>query len=104
MASSLDFVEYIVEQISGVGVINYKKMFGEYMIYCNAKPVVLVCDDTAFVKILPETTAILGSEKHQGYPYKSAKLHYIVDVDDKQQMNDVVRTLERIIPLPKKKK
>ena len=37
MASNLDFVEYVCEQIGGAGQITYKKMFGEYGIYCNEK-------------------------------------------------------------------
>ena len=39
MSTSLDFVEYICEQIAGVGQIRYRKMFGEYMVYVNNKPI-----------------------------------------------------------------
>ena len=35
MASTLEFAEYVCDQISGAGSITYKKMFGEYGIYCN---------------------------------------------------------------------
>jgi DNA helicase-2/ATP-dependent DNA helicase PcrA len=35
-----------------VGAVRYKKMFGEYMVYVNEKPILLVCDNTVFVKIL----------------------------------------------------
>ena len=106
MASSIEFVEFVCEQIGGIGAIRHKKMFGEYMVYCNDKPIILVCDDTAFVKILPETTAVLGNDNKQGYPYNGAKLHYVVDVDDKDKMFDVAGTLEKItsVPKPKKKK
>jgi TfoX/Sxy family transcriptional regulator of competence genes len=34
------------------GTITYKKMFGEYLIYLNDKPIVMICNNTAFVKIL----------------------------------------------------
>ena len=37
MASTVEFVEYVCDQASGAGSIAYKKMFGEYSIYCNAK-------------------------------------------------------------------
>lgn len=37
MASTAEFVEYICEQTSGAGIITYKKMFGEYGVYCNGK-------------------------------------------------------------------
>ena len=53
MSTSLDFIEYVCEQIAGVGPIRYRKMFGECMVYVNNKPILLVCDDTVFVKLLP---------------------------------------------------
>ncbi|SFD31809.1 TfoX/Sxy family protein [Clostridium uliginosum] len=37
MASNLEFVEYVCEQISDSGTITYRKMFGDYGVYCNAK-------------------------------------------------------------------
>ncbi len=50
MATTIDFIEYVCEQIVGTGDIHYKKMFGEYMVYVNNKPTLLVCDNTVFVK------------------------------------------------------
>ncbi len=54
MASSLDFVHYICQQIDGAGMISYRKMFGEYAIYCDGKVIGLICDNQFFVK---KTTA-----------------------------------------------
>ncbi len=39
MASSVEYIEFVCEQIASVGDIRYKKMFGEYMVYVNDKPV-----------------------------------------------------------------
>ena len=50
MSCSLDFIEFVCQQIEAVGAIRYRKMFGEYMIYANEKPVIIVCDNIAFVK------------------------------------------------------
>jgi TfoX/Sxy family transcriptional regulator of competence genes len=52
MASDLDYIQYVIDQIKTSGTITYKKMLGEYLIYLNDKPVVMVCDNTAFVKML----------------------------------------------------
>ena len=41
MASSKEFVDFVMEQACGTGEITFRKMFGEYMIYVNEKPVVL---------------------------------------------------------------
>ncbi|MDR1936451.1 MAG: transcriptional regulator, partial [Candidatus Accumulibacter sp.] len=53
MATSLDFIEYVCERIHGTGNIRYRKMFGEYLVYINEKPILLVCDGCVFVKIVP---------------------------------------------------
>lgn len=45
MASDLDFVEFVVDQMENAGVITYRKMFGEYALYCEGKVVALVCDN-----------------------------------------------------------
>ncbi len=50
MSTSKEFVEYVCEQIHEVGFLRYKKMFGEYMIYVNDKPILLVCDNTVYIK------------------------------------------------------
>ena len=59
MSTSQDFIQYVCEQIRGVGSIRYKKMFGEYMVYVNDKPVLLVCDETVFVKMRVEIQALM---------------------------------------------
>jgi TfoX/Sxy family transcriptional regulator of competence genes len=45
MASDLNFVEYVRDQINGAGEVSFKKMFGEYAIYYDNKVVALVCDN-----------------------------------------------------------
>jgi TfoX/Sxy family transcriptional regulator of competence genes len=50
-------MEYICEQIAEAGNISYKKMFGEYAVYCDEKVVAFVCDNQLFVKpteVLPK--------------------------------------------------
>ena len=103
MATSLDFIEYACDQIRGVGVIRYRKMFGEYMIYINDKPILLVCDDTVFVKMLEEVETLM-QEAETGKPYESAKEHYILDIDDQVLSRKIVSILEPITPIPKPKK
>ena len=76
MATDLNYIKYVVEQID-LPDISFKKMFGEYTVYYKAAPVLLVCDDCVFVKILKETTELLGDDCEQGYPYDGAKLHYV---------------------------
>lgn len=60
MASDKSFVDFIVDQIENAGQITYKKMFGEYAIYCNGKVVALVCDNRFFVKPTEAEEHLLG--------------------------------------------
>ena len=103
MSTSPDFVAYVCEQIEGIGNVRSRKMFGEYMIYINEKPVLLVCDNTVFVKMLPELECLL-SDAPTGYPYDGAKLHYILDIDDALLCRDVISVAEQLIAIPKKKR
>lgn len=105
MATSLDFIEYICEQIADSGVVSYKKMFGEYMVYINAKPILLVCDNTVYVKML-ECIKSEMVDAEIGNPYNGAKPHYILDIDNAEFSKHIIGILEPItaIPKPKKKK
>ena len=89
--------------INGVGNVRYKKMFGEYMVYVNDKPVLLVCDDTVFVKQL-DIIADDMANASKGLPYEGTKEHYILDIDDADLAIKVVEKLEKVTPLPKSRK
>jgi TfoX/Sxy family transcriptional regulator of competence genes len=103
MACSPDFIEYVREQIAGTGEIRARKIFGEYMVYVNDKPVLLVCDNTVFVKQLDCLTAEMKSAA-VGTPYLGARPHYILDIDDDALGKKIVRMLEAAIPIPKPRK
>lgn len=103
MASNLDFVEYVCEQILPCGNVRYRKMFGEYMVYVNDKPLLLLCDNTVYVKILPPTEKLLAGNEICT-PYDGAKPHYVIDADDREQLQAVIKLLEPLTALPKKRK
>ena len=103
MATTTDFVAYVCEQIQGAGAIRYQKMFGEYMVYVNEKPLLLVCDNTVFVKEREELAGIMARAE-RGFPYEGAKEHYILDIDDSDFSREVVAVLEPITPFPKPRK
>ena len=51
MASSPEFMQSVAARLEDAGTITYRKMFGEYCVYCDGKPFGCVCDDRLFVKI-----------------------------------------------------
>jgi len=103
MATSLEFILYVCEQIAGVGAVRYRKMFGEYMVYVNDKPILLVCDNTAYVKILDAISEKM-KDAEKGFPYQGAKEHYILDIDNTKLSKEVIELLLPVIPIPKPKK
>lgn len=103
MATSIEFINYVCEQLSGIGEVSYKKMFGEYMVYLNGKPVVIVCDDTAYVKKLDCIQEYM-MDAGVGFPYSGAKEHYILDIDNSDFSKKIVLEIEKVTPLPKKRK
>ncbi len=84
MATSKEFIEYIVDQVGrsvGVENISVRKMFGEYALYYLGVTIGLICDNTLFIKITDGTTTILG-EHETGFPYPGAKPWYQLDESD----------------------
>lgn len=102
MATSLDYIQYVVEKVSACGSVRYQKMFGEYMVYINDKPLLLVCDNSVYVKQHPSITDLM-KQASQGYPYPGAKLHWLLDIDQEDITKQVIAVLEPITSLPKKK-
>lgn len=102
MSTTKEFIEYVCEQIEGNFAVRYKKMFGEYMVYVNDKPVLLVCDNCVYVKKLTELGDIMRVAP-SGVPYNGAKEHYILDIENRKLSNAVIEILEKFTPVPKKK-
>jgi TfoX/Sxy family transcriptional regulator of competence genes len=102
MASDIDFVNYAIDQIKDVGVVMSKKMFGEYMVYVNQKQVILICDNTAFVKML-DCIKPYFINGETGFPYKGAKEHYILDIDNQATLIEIIKKVEQETKIPIKK-
>ena len=95
MATTEAYLTFLLHQLEGISGISSKKMFGEYLIYCNGKPVLTVCDNTVFVKKLQGAP--------EDAPYPGAKPQFILDIEDQTLVRRVVSILEEIVPLPKKR-
>ena len=105
MASDLDFVEFVVDQIENAGVIAYRKMFGEYALYCEGKVVALICDNQLFVKPTKAGKSFIG-DVVEAPPYPGAKPSFLIEeqIDDRDWISNLVRLTERELPEPKPKK
>lgn len=103
MATSVDYIDFVKERIDRFGAIRTRKMFGEYMVYFNDRPILTVCDNTAFVKKLPKLSEIM-KDAQCGFPYEGAKESYILDIENDELLDRVIPLLGELIPLPKPKK
>ncbi|MDR0383709.1 MAG: TfoX/Sxy family protein [Christensenellaceae bacterium] len=103
MATTQDYIEFVVEQIHTHYPVRRQKMFGEYTVYVNEKPFILVCDNTVYVPILPEIAELMANAG-KGIPYQGAKERYILDIEDTDTANKVIDILARVVPMPKHKK
>lgn len=104
MATHPDFVQYIADQCAGAGEITFKKMFGDYGIYCNGKIFGLICDNHFYLKPTEAGRALLKAIDLQP-PYEGAKDYfYIEDVDDHGYLSSLVKASYKELPEPKPKK
>jgi DNA transformation protein and related proteins len=105
MASDLSFVEYVRDQMSGAGDISFRKMFGEYAIYCDGKIVALVCDNQVFLKPTTAGRAQIGLVV-EAPPYPGAKPYFLIgeQLDDRESMTTIIRLTANELPAPSPKK
>ena len=105
MASDLDFVKYVVDQIENAGSISYRKMFGEYALYSAGKVVALICDNQLFVKATEAGKSFIG-DVIEAPPYPGAKLSFLIDeqLEDREWISSLIRLTEKELPVPKPKR
>ena len=81
MSSQPSFVDYIVDQLSGLNNIRILKMFGEYGLYCNEKIVLLICDDKVFVKRTEIGEKLIKGRFEYAPAYPGAKPSLLIGAD-----------------------
>ena len=104
MATDQEFVDFLADQMEGAGDISFKKMFGEYALYCDGKVVALVCDNQLFVKPTPGGRAHIG-DPVEAPPYPGAKMYFLIedDFEDREWIAALIRLTARGLPPPKPK-
>ena len=103
MSTTPDYLAFVLEQLPPLWEIRSKKMFGEYMVYLNDKPILTLCDNTVFVKKLPVLDEIMA-DAPCGCPYEGAKESYILDIEDRDLSERFLTLAEAATPVPKPRK
>ena len=104
MASSKEYLGFILEQLSELDEITYRAMMGEYILYYRGKIVGGIYDDRLLVKPVKSAISLMPDATYE-LPYEGAKEMLLVDdVDNKDFLTQLFNAMYEELPNPKKKK
>ena len=106
MASSKEYLEFILEQLSELDEITYQAMMGEFIIYYRGKIVGGIYDDRLLVKPVKAAIGYMPTATYE-LPYEGAKEMLLVDeVDNREFLTGLFNAMYEELPTtkPKKKK
>lgn len=98
MASSEEYLEYVLEQLSGADDISYRKMMGEYIIYYKGKIIGGIYDDRFLVKPVESARAMMLDAQME-LPYEGAKEMILVeDIEDREFLTNLLDAMYDELP------
>ncbi|MBR4577431.1 MAG: TfoX/Sxy family protein [Clostridia bacterium] len=104
MASGKEYLDFILEQLSGINGITSKQMMGEYILYLNGRIFGGIYDDRFLVKPTKSSMAMMPDADRE-LPYEGAKEMLLVDnVDNRDFLTELVTAMYDELPAPKPKK
>ena len=104
MASSREYLDFILEQLSGLENVTWKAMMGEYILYWRGKIVGGIYDDRFLVKPTKSALAMMPDADRE-LPYEGAKEMLLADnVDNREFLTGLLEAMYDELPAPKKKK
>lgn len=103
MATSKDYVDYILEQCAGLPV-RTRAMMGEYILYYNDRVAADLCDNRMLVKNLPAARCRMPDAPLEP-PYPGAREMLLVEfTDDRQRLADLLEAIYPELPAPRPRK
>lgn len=104
MASSTEYLDFILGQLSEIDEVSHRAMMGEYIIYYRAKIVGGIYDDRFLVKPTKSAVAMMPNAAMEP-PYAGAKNMLLVDdVDNKEFLAELLEAMYPELPAPRKKR
>ena len=104
MASSKEYLDYVLEQLSGADEITYRAMMGEYIIYYRQKVIGGIYDDRFLVKNIKSARDMMPDADLE-LPYEGAKeLLLVDDIENRDFLKELMEAMYEELPAPKKKK
>lgn len=104
MASSREYLEFILGQLSGLEEITHRSMMGEYILYYRGRVIGGIYDDRLLVKPVPAAVSRMP-EAPRELPYEGARPMLLVgNVDDREFLTELIGAMYEELPAPKLKK
>ena len=104
MASSKEYLDFILEQLSGLDVVTFRPMMEEYILYRHGKIVGGIYDDRFMVKPTRSAETMMPDADRE-LPYEGAKEMLLVDnVDSREFLAELLTAMDGELPAPKPKK
>ncbi len=104
MATSKEYLQFVLEQLSGLEDISVRAMMGEYVLYHQGKVVGGVYDDRLLLKATKTALALMAASSCGAVtdvPYPGAKPMLVADVDDRELTCRAVQAVAGDLPAPK---
>ena len=104
MASTKEYLDFILEQLSRLDEVSYRAMMGEYILYYNGRVFGGIYDDRLLVKPVPAEVKLMPHVTME-LPYEGAKEMVLIDdVDDREFLCKLVRCMWKELPEKKNKR
>lgn len=104
MASTKDYLDFVLEQLRDIEDISYRPMMGEYILYCQGKVFGGIYDNRFLVKPVKSAVALMPEAQYE-LPYEGAKEMLLVDdIEDREFLAELITSMLPELPEPKKKK
>ena len=104
MASTKEYLDFILEQLSGLDEISYRAMMGEYILYYRGRIFGGIYDDRLLVKPVPAAVRRMPDAERE-FPYEGGSSMLLVgDVDNREFLNNLIRCMWEELPEKKKRK
>ena len=104
MASSKEYLDFVLDQLSELDGITYRAMMGEYVIYYRGKVVGGIYDDRFLVKPVKSALMMMPNAQLE-LPYEGAKEMLMVDdIENKDFLRELIEAMYDELPAPKRKR
>ena len=104
MASSKDYLEYVLEQLSETGDVTSRAMMGEYILYFRGKVIGGIYDNRFLVKPIQAARNMMPDAPEE-LPYDGAKPMLMVEnIEDREFLKELLEAMYDELPAPKPKK